>query len=90
MYDTGFTGRTRVVDYSKDIADLRAVVVALQQQVSTLQGSVASLTKRLEDNGTLYGGAVAYSDKFVKGSGWPPDSFPKSVDGFQVNYKLGE
>ena len=50
---------TRVVDYGKDITDLRAVVKALQVQVAMLQ-------KRLEDNGTLYGGAVAYSDKFVK------------------------
>jgi hypothetical protein len=81
---------TKVVNYSEEIAILRAVVVALQRQVSTLQSSVENLQKRLEDSGTLYGGTVAYSEKFVKGSGWPPDSFPKSIDGFQVNYKLGE
>lgn len=81
---------TRVVEYGKDIADLRKFVVALQSQVNNLEGQVERLQKRLEENGTLYGGAVAYSEKFVKGSGWPPDSFPKSVDGFQVNEKLGE
>lgn len=45
---------TRIVDYGKDIAELAQVVKALQMQVNSLQ-------QRLEDQGTLYGGAVAYT-----------------------------
>lgn len=69
---------------------MNRAIEAQDAKIEALQQSVARLQKRLEENGTLYGGAVAYSTEFVKGSGWPPDSFPKSIDGFQVNYKLGE
>lgn len=69
---------TRLVDYGKDIADLRAVVVALQKQVTALSSHVEALQKWLEMNGTLYGGAVAYSTTYV-GSG-----FPNNLEGCKI------
>lgn len=65
---------TRVVDYGRDIADLRKFVVALQGQVNNLEGQVERLQKRLEDSGALYGGTIAYGTQQVP------------VDGFKTKF----
>ena len=67
--------RTRVVDYGKDISDLRQIVMALQGQMDIL-------LKRLEQSGALYNGAVAYSGTFVQ------NSLPKSYDGFNFGVDI--
>lgn len=79
MYDTNLTSKLkdsqcRVVDYGKDIAEL-------QEEVSGLRSQVSTLIIALKQQGLFRDSTYA---------GWPPDSFPKSIDGFQVNYKLGD
>lgn len=49
---------------------------ALKKRLSQLEEEVAQLRRSVATKAV---GTFA---------GWPPDSFPKSVDGFQVNYKL--
>ena len=75
MYDTNITSKitdskTREVDYGRDIADLAGVVTQLQHEVVKLSMLVSQLRKQLEDQGTLYGGAVAYSTTFTSEGEW--------------------
>lgn len=51
-------------------------IVELKKRIAQLENEVSDLRR---NNITKAFGT------FV---GWPPDSFPKSIDGFQTNYKL--
>lgn len=53
--------KTRCVDYGRDIAELANVVQKLSYEVVSLSTIVEALRRQLELQGTLYGGAVAYT-----------------------------
>lgn len=63
----------KVFDVQQEIAELKKRINQLEQSVESLRTSLI--------NGDVFGPNIAVA-------GWPADSFPKSYDSFQVNYKL--